>query len=128
MGTSIASVTAPTQHRDRRWPRRVYAAGSEPDPRFTFANELPNDAAYAVTVVTQPSHPTQTCTVANGSGRVNGAAPEITVNCQYAGATYALGGGMQKIADKTFLLTPRNVEVSAEEKARLVEKGFFNQS
>src|SRR5918997_1859820 len=35
---------------------------------------------------------------------------------------------MQKIAEKTFLLTPRNVEVSAEEKARLVEKGFFNQS
>jgi putative membrane protein len=36
-------VTAPTQHPghrwDRRWPRRVYAAGSEPDPRFTFANE-----------------------------------------------------------------------------------------
>jgi cell division inhibitor SepF len=45
-----------------------------------------------------------------------------------SGLTYALGGGMQKIADKTFLLTPRNVEVSAEEKARLVEKGFFNQS
>jgi putative membrane protein len=32
-------VSAPPQHRDRRWPRRVYAAGSEPDPRFTFANE-----------------------------------------------------------------------------------------
>jgi cell division inhibitor SepF len=27
-----------------------------------------------------------------------------------------------------FLLTPHNVEVSAEERARLVEKGFFNQS
>jgi probable blue pigment (indigoidine) exporter len=39
IGTSIASVSAPTDHRDRRWPRRVYAAGSEPDPRFTFANE-----------------------------------------------------------------------------------------
>jgi len=26
------------------------------------------------------------------------------------------------------MLTPANVEVSAEEKARLVEKGFFNQS
>jgi hypothetical protein len=25
-------------------------------------------------------------------------------------------------------LTPRNVEVSAEEKARLIDKGFFNQS
>ena len=24
---------------DRRWPRQVYAVGSEPDPRFTFANE-----------------------------------------------------------------------------------------
>jgi putative membrane protein len=24
---------------DRRWPRRVYAVGSEPDPRFSFANE-----------------------------------------------------------------------------------------
>jgi cell division inhibitor SepF len=45
-----------------------------------------------------------------------------------SGLTYALEGGMQKIADKTFLLTPRNVEVSAEEKARLIEKGFFNQS
>ncbi|MBK5116700.1 MAG: cell division protein SepF [Thermoleophilia bacterium] len=45
-----------------------------------------------------------------------------------SGLTYALDGGMQKIAEKTFLLTPANVEVSAEEKARLVEKGFFNQS
>ena len=45
-----------------------------------------------------------------------------------SGLTYALDGGMQKIAEKTFLLTPRNVEVSAEEKARLMERGFFNQS
>lgn len=45
-----------------------------------------------------------------------------------SGLTYALEGGMQKIAEKTFLLTPRNVEVSAEQQARLVEKGFFNQS
>ena len=45
-----------------------------------------------------------------------------------SGLTYALDGGMQRIADKVFMLTPRNVEVSAEEKARLVEKGFFNQS
>ena len=45
-----------------------------------------------------------------------------------SGLTYALEGGMQRIADKVFLLTPRNVEVSAEERARLIEKGFFNQS
>jgi cell division inhibitor SepF len=45
-----------------------------------------------------------------------------------SGLTYALDGGMQRIADKVFMLTPRNVEISAEEKARLIEKGFFNQS
>jgi len=45
-----------------------------------------------------------------------------------SGLTYALDGGMQRIADKVFMLTPRNVELSAEERARLIEKGFFNQT
>jgi cell division inhibitor SepF len=45
-----------------------------------------------------------------------------------SGLTYALDGGMQRIADKVFMLTPRNVQISAEERARLIEKGFFNQS
>ncbi|HEV7918574.1 MAG TPA: cell division protein SepF [Solirubrobacterales bacterium] len=45
-----------------------------------------------------------------------------------SGLTYAMDGGMQRIADKTFLLTPRNVTFSAEERARLMERGFFNQA
>jgi len=45
-----------------------------------------------------------------------------------SGLTYALDGGMQRIADKVFMLTPQNVEVSAEQRAKLLEKGFFNQS
>lgn len=45
-----------------------------------------------------------------------------------SGMTYALGGGMQRISQGIFLLTPENVQVSAEEKARLLEGGFFNQS
>jgi cell division inhibitor SepF len=46
-----------------------------------------------------------------------------------SGLTYALNGGMQRVADKVFLLTPRNVEVSAEERARLLERGgFYNQA
>jgi len=45
-----------------------------------------------------------------------------------SGLTYALDGGMQRIADRVFMLTPQNVEVSAEERAQLIEKGFFNQS
>jgi cell division inhibitor SepF len=45
-----------------------------------------------------------------------------------SGLTYALSGSMQRVADKVFLLTPRNVEVSAEERARLIDRGFFNQA
>jgi cell division inhibitor SepF len=45
-----------------------------------------------------------------------------------SGLTYALDGGMQRIAHKVFMLTPRNVQISAEERAELIEKGFFNQS
>jgi len=45
-----------------------------------------------------------------------------------SGLTYALEGGMQRIADKVFLLTPRDVELSAEDRARMLERGFFNQA
>jgi cell division inhibitor SepF len=42
-----------------------------------------------------------------------------------SGVTYALGGSMKKAADQVFLLTPSNVEVSAEERQRLSERGLF---
>ncbi len=45
-----------------------------------------------------------------------------------SGLTYALDGAMQRVADKVFLLTPRNVELSAEDRARMLERGFFNQA
>ena len=46
-----------------------------------------------------------------------------------SGLTYALDGGMQRIADKVFLLTPPNIEVSAEERAKALERGgFYNRS
>jgi cell division inhibitor SepF len=46
-----------------------------------------------------------------------------------SGLTYALDGSMQRVAEKVFLLTPRNVEVSAEERARMLDRGgFFNQA
>ncbi|MGF1471874.1 MAG: cell division protein SepF [Rubrobacteraceae bacterium] len=44
-----------------------------------------------------------------------------------SGLTYALDGQIQSVANRVFLLTPRNVEVSAEERKRLAEKAFFNQ-
>jgi cell division inhibitor SepF len=44
-----------------------------------------------------------------------------------SGLTYALDGSMQRVADRVFLLTPAHVTVSAEDKASLMERGFFNQ-
>jgi 6-phosphogluconolactonase (cycloisomerase 2 family) len=49
---------------------------------FAFATGLPTGAAYAVTVLTQPSHPTQYCTVTNGSGNVASASiSSVAVSC-----------------------------------------------
>jgi cell division inhibitor SepF len=46
-----------------------------------------------------------------------------------SGLTYALDGSMQRVADRVFLLTPRNVELSAEERSRALEQGgFYNQA
>lgn len=42
-----------------------------------------------------------------------------------SGVTYALAGSMDRVADQVFLLTPSNVEVSAEEKRRLQERGLY---
>ncbi len=41
-----------------------------------------------------------------------------------SGVTYALSGSMDKVADQVFLLTPSNVEVSAEERRRLHERNY----
>ena len=42
-----------------------------------------------------------------------------------SGLAYGLGGQMDRVADQVFLLTPSNVEVSAEEKRRLQERGLY---
>jgi cell division inhibitor SepF len=43
-----------------------------------------------------------------------------------SGLVYGLNGRMQKVADAVYLITPFNVEISADEKRRLAEHGFFN--
>lgn len=53
---------------------------------FTFSSGVTNGDAYSVTVSTQPSNPTQTCTVHNGSGTIDGAdITNVVVNCTQAG-------------------------------------------
>ncbi len=45
-----------------------------------------------------------------------------------AGLVFATRGSIERVTSKVFLLCPPNVTVAAEEKARIVEGGFFNQS
>ena len=42
-----------------------------------------------------------------------------------SGLTYGLGGQMERVAEQVFLLTPSNVELPAEEKRRLQERGLY---
>lgn len=44
-----------------------------------------------------------------------------------SGLTYAMDGNIQSVASRVFLLTPRDVEVTAEERKAIAEKAFFNQ-
>lgn len=45
-----------------------------------------------------------------------------------AGLTFGLHGTLERVTNKVFLLSPADVEVTAEDKARIREGGFFNQS
>lgn len=45
-----------------------------------------------------------------------------------AGLIFGLRGSIDRVTNKVFLLSPANVEVTAEDKARMAERGFFNQS
>jgi cell division inhibitor SepF len=45
-----------------------------------------------------------------------------------AGLIFGLRGSIERVTNKVFLLSPQNVHVTAEDKARIAEGGFFNQS
>jgi cell division inhibitor SepF len=45
-----------------------------------------------------------------------------------AGLVFAVRGTIERVTNKVFLLSPPNVSVAAEDKQRIAENGFFNQS
>jgi cell division inhibitor SepF len=45
-----------------------------------------------------------------------------------AGLVFGCHGTIERVTQKVFLLSPANVDVTAEDKARIAEGGFFNQS
>jgi 6-phosphogluconolactonase (cycloisomerase 2 family) len=69
----------------------------------TFATALASAAPYAVTVGTQPTTPSQTCTVTNGSGSIAAAnISNVAVNC--ATKTFAVGGTVSGLTGSGLLL------------------------
>ena len=70
---------------------------------FTFATKLAGGAAYAVTVLTNPSG--QTCTVANGSGTIGSAnVTSVAVTCATNTATtYSVGGSVSGLSGTVVL-------------------------
>jgi hypothetical protein len=69
---------------------------------FTFATPLANGTMYTVTVFTQPSNPTQVCTVANGTGTANANVNNIVVTCSTA--TISTGGSVSGLDDTGLVL------------------------
>ena len=45
-----------------------------------------------------------------------------------AGLIFGTHGDIERISQKVFLLSPANVTIAAEDKARIAQGGFFNQS
>ena len=44
-----------------------------------------------------------------------------------SGLVFGLDGKIERVAERVYLLTPADMEVSAEEREKIVEGGFYNQ-
>jgi cell division inhibitor SepF len=116
----------------RTFPREDYQSGVTVQPRSAVVRPIQPVTNAKPHLV----HPSSFDDAQEIGDRLKGSQPVI-VNLQgtdrelarrmidfCSGATYVLGVAMDKVADLVFLLTPSNVEVSAEEKRRLQERGY----
>ena len=71
---------------------------------FTFPTALATGSSYAVTVATQPSGPSQTCSIANGSGQV-GASDVTNVAVTCVTNAYTVGGSVTGLAGSGLVLS-----------------------
>ncbi len=68
---------------------------------FTFATSIPAGSSYDVTVKTQPSNPTQTCSVSNASGTANANVTSVSVTCSTT--TFTIGGSISGLSGTVVL-------------------------
>src|SRR5208282_1182780 len=69
---------------------------------FTFSTPVPSGGSYSVTVLTQPSTPTQMCTVTNGSGTANANVTNVQIACSTT--TYTIGGTISGLTGSGLVL------------------------
>src|SRR6266705_4998158 len=70
---------------------------------FTFVTQLAAGAMYNVSVLTQPTNPSQTCTVSNGSGNVGSASvASISISC--ATNSFTVGGTVSGLTGSGMVL------------------------
>ncbi|MEM7053399.1 MAG: hypothetical protein AAF446_02510, partial [Pseudomonadota bacterium] len=73
------------------------------DGSFTFATALVDGSGYAVTVLNQPTGPSQTCSVTNGGGTLAGANVE-NVQIECVTNTFTVGGTVVGLAGDGLVL------------------------
>ena len=79
------------------------------DGSFSFAAALTDDSAYSVAVLTQPTSPSQTCTVTNGGGTLSGAnVTKVAVAC--VTNTFTVFGNLTGLAAGASVILQNNVE------------------
>ncbi len=75
---------------------------------FTFGTTITSGGTYAVTVMTQPSNPTQTCAVVGGSGTATANVTAITVNCTTNPVTATIGGTLSGLVANSSVILQDN--------------------
>jgi hypothetical protein len=90
---------------------------------FAFKTQLPTGTAYAVTVLTQPSSPAQTCTVSNGSGNATADVTNVVINCP--AVTFSIGGNVVGLLGKQ--PTPPNNAALTDNSFQLLNNGGDNR-
>ncbi|MGB7283125.1 MAG: kelch repeat-containing protein [Candidatus Acidiferrum sp.] len=63
-----------------------------PGGSFMFPTSIANNGSYLVTVLTQPTNPTQTCTVSAGNGTATANVTAVAVTCTTVSVTATIGG------------------------------------
>ena len=71
---------------------------------FTFTTAIASGSAYNVTVGTEPSNPTQSCVVSNGSGTATANVTNVSVVCTTVTQTYTIGGSVSGLAGTGLVL------------------------